>query len=344
MDVTTARKTFEIENNIQTVDPDEIFRYDEEKHNAQCDAKPWLKDPKYFKKVKISATALIKMIMHARSGGDLEVMGLMQGKIEGDTMIVMDSFALPVEGTETRVNAQVEAYEYMVQYLETVQQVGKMENALGWYHSHPGYGCWLSGIDVSTQLTNQQYQEPWLAVVIDPKRTISAGKVEIGAFRTYPKDYKPPDELPSEYQTIPLEKIEDFGVHCRAYYPLDISYFKSTLDAQLLDLLWNKYWVNTLSSSPIFANRSYTAGQIRDLAQKLEQAESQILHTPGKVHGTFTMGMGGSNDKDKEESQLSKLTKDGVKLTVEQVQGMMSQVLKDSLFNRPRHACQKMEE
>lgn len=57
---------------------------------------------------------------------------------------------------------------------------------LGWYHSHPGYGCWLSGIDVNTQMLNQQYQEPFVAVVIDPNRTMSAGKVEIGAFRTYP--------------------------------------------------------------------------------------------------------------------------------------------------------------
>ena len=54
-----------------------------------------------------------------------------------------------------------------------------------------------------------------MAVVIDPTRTVSAGKVEIGAFRTYPKDYKPPDEPVSEYQTIPLNKIEDFGVHCK---------------------------------------------------------------------------------------------------------------------------------
>jgi proteasome lid subunit RPN8/RPN11 len=45
-------------------------------------------------------------------------------------------------------------------------QVGRQENAIGWYHSHPGYGCWLSGIDVSTQMLNQQYQEPWLAVVV----------------------------------------------------------------------------------------------------------------------------------------------------------------------------------
>ena len=43
--------------------------------------------------------------MHARSGGDIEVMGLLQGKIENKTFIVMDTFALPVEGSETRVNA-----------------------------------------------------------------------------------------------------------------------------------------------------------------------------------------------------------------------------------------------
>ncbi len=62
-------------------------------------------------------------------------------------------------------------------------------------------------------MLNQTYQEPFLAVVIDPTRTVSAGKVEIGAFRTYPQGHKPPDEPPSEYQTIPLNKIEDFGVH-----------------------------------------------------------------------------------------------------------------------------------
>ena len=61
--------------------------------------------------------------MHARSGGNIEVMGLMQGKIDGNTMIIMDAFALPVEGTETRVNAQSEANEYMVQYLTTIRQV-----------------------------------------------------------------------------------------------------------------------------------------------------------------------------------------------------------------------------
>jgi len=46
--------------------------------------------------------------------------------------------------------------------------------------------------------------------------------------RSHPQDmcvaqnYKPPDEPASEYQTIPLEKIEDFGVHCKSYYALEV--------------------------------------------------------------------------------------------------------------------------
>ena len=67
------------------------------------------------------------------------------------------------------------------------------------------------------------------------------------------QNYKPPEESSQEYQSIPLDKIEDFGVHCKRYYSLDVSYFKSSLDSRLLDLLWNKYWVSTLSSSPLLA-------------------------------------------------------------------------------------------
>ena len=76
--------------------------------------------------MRISALALLKMAMHAKSGGNIEVMGVMQGKVLDDTFIVMDAFALPVEGTETRVNAQAEAYEYMVDFLET-NKVGSEE-------------------------------------------------------------------------------------------------------------------------------------------------------------------------------------------------------------------------
>ncbi|XP_009103210.1 COP9 signalosome complex subunit 5a [Brassica rapa] len=335
---TIARKTWELENNILTVKPpadsssDNIFHYDGAAHAKVLKEKPWATDPNYFKRVQISALALLKMVVHARSGGTIEIMGLMQGKTDGDTIIVMDAFALPVEGTETRVNAQADAYEYMVEYSQTNKLAGRLENVVGWYHSHPGYGCWLSGIDVSTQMLNQQYQEPFLAVVIDPTRTVSAGKVEIGAFRTYPEGHKISDDHVSEYQTIPLNKIEDFGVHCKQYYSLDITYFKSSLDSHLLDLLWNKYWVNTLSSSPLLGNGDYVAGQISDLAEKLDQAESQL------VQSWFGGKKASLHKKKKDELPLAKITRDSAKITIEQVHGLMSQVIKDILFISARQS------
>lgn len=327
MDGEMAQKTWEMSNSIEVVgNADDIYRFDKKQQQDILTAKPWEKDPHYFKHIRVSALALLKMVMHARSGGNLEVMGLLLGKVDGPTMIAMDSFALPVEGTETRVNAQAQAYEYMAAYTVSAQQVGRLENVIGWYHSHPGYGCWLSGIDVSTQMLNQQFQEPFVAVVIDPIRTISAGKVNLGAFRTYPKGYRPPDEGPSEYQSIPLNKIEDFGVHCKQYYSLEVSYFKSSLDRKLLESLWNKYWVNTLSSSNLLTNADYMTGQIFDLADKLEQSEAQL------GRGGFMLGI--DSQEKKSEDKLTKATKDGCKNTIEAIHGLMSQIIKDRLFNQ----------
>lgn len=55
-------------------------------------------------------------VIHARSGVPWEIMGLMQGKIIGNAFVIVDSFALPVQGTETRVNAAEAANEFMVEY------------------------------------------------------------------------------------------------------------------------------------------------------------------------------------------------------------------------------------
>ena len=252
-------------------------------------------------------------------------MGLMQGKIEGDTFVVTDAFRLPVEGTETRVNAADEANEYMAQYITSCRDNGRMENAVGWYHSHPGYGCWLSGIDVATQATQQQFQDPFLAVVIDPDRTISAGRVEIGAFRTYPEGHKPAGKsADDDYQSIPLGKVEDFGAHADRYYALDITHYKSTLDTHLLELLWNKYWVSTLSQSPLFTNREYSSKQMMDLSQKIREVEGELKRN-GRA-GVFTRP-GGKSD------QLEKAIRDSNTIVGEEVTGLLAGEVKAKLFH-----------
>ncbi|KDE08164.1 COP9 signalosome complex subunit 5 [Microbotryum lychnidis-dioicae p1A1 Lamole] len=346
----TASKTFELNNDIQTVDS--IFRHDQAEQRRQLAAQPWKKDPHYFQHVRISAVALIKMVMHARSGGQYEIMGLMQGKLDGDTMVVMDAFALPVVGTETRVNAQNDANEFMIQYIESSSAIGRLENIIGWYHSHPGYGCWLSGIDVQTQKIHQAFEDPFLAVVIDPNRTISAGRVEIGAFRTYPDNYTPPNAAASEYQSIPLNKVEDFGVHANSYYPLEISHFKSTRDTELLDKLWNKYWVTTLIQSPMVTNRAYTTAQLGDLVEKLSKTDSSVQHRCGigamsPIIAAARAKSRDSSSKDKdgtakkeEETPLARAVRDSNKMSAEASQNLIGMLIKDILFNGGRLAQQ----
>lgn len=40
--------------------------------------------------------------------------------------------------------------------LEMLKQTGRHEMVVGWYHSHPGFGCWLSGVDMNTQQSFEQ--------------------------------------------------------------------------------------------------------------------------------------------------------------------------------------------
>lgn len=312
------------------IDPkrDALYNYDAEAQKSIAKDKPWARDPNYFKHVRISAVALIKMTMHARSGGSLEVMGLMQGYIDGDTFVVTDAFRLPVEGTETRVNVQEEANEYLVEYLDLCRAQGRQENVVGWYHSHPGYGCWLSGIDVETEAMQQQFQDPFLAVVIDPDRTINAGKVDIGAFRTYPNSHKAEASggvTSDGFQAVPLAKAAEFGAHASRYYSLEVSHFKSTLDTHLLELLWHKYWVQTLSQSPLLTNRDYGNKQMLDLSSKIKEATANLVRNRGgQGHG------GSSAGKDK---AMEKLAQDTNLIASKERSGLMAGEIKARVFN-----------
>ncbi|KAF2087372.1 Mov34-domain-containing protein [Saccharata proteae CBS 121410] len=332
----SALKSWELENSIKLVDPtrDALYNYSTDDQKAINEARPWKENPHHFQKVRIGAVALLKMVMHARSGGSIEVMGLMLGSIHGDTFVVTDALRLPVEGTETRVNAQDEANEYMVEYLRRAREAGQLENAVGWYHSHPGYGCWLSGIDVGTQATQQMFSDPFLAVVIDPDRTISAGKVEIGAFRTFPEGYKDNSTTSGDgFQTIPLGKIEDFGAHSDRYYSLEVSHFKSSLDSKILESLWNKYWVGTLSSSPLLTNRDYVTNQITDLARKTNGA-----HFARASFGNPSMmsNMKRDHTNTRMEESLEKLAKASRKIAAEERTGLLAAEVKDKVFAVPR--------
>lgn len=52
----------------------------------------------------------------------------------------------------------------------------RTENVVGWYHSHPGFGCWLSSTDCNTAQIFEKECPRSVSVVIDPVQSVK-GKV-----------------------------------------------------------------------------------------------------------------------------------------------------------------------
>jgi 26S proteasome regulatory subunit N11 len=79
-----------------------------------------------------------------------EVMGLVLGEFVGDyTVTVVDVFAMPQHGTGVSAEAVDPVFQQIM--LEVLKQTDRPELVVGWYHSHPGLGCWMSGVDQNTQ-------------------------------------------------------------------------------------------------------------------------------------------------------------------------------------------------
>ena len=69
----------------------------------------------------------------------------------------------------------------------------------------------------------------------------------------------------------------------------------------------------------------FLVGQVRDLADKLESWDHNMSR------GSYAIEREGSDKKT--EDKLSKATKDSCKITTEVLHGIMTQVVKDKLFN-----------
>jgi 26S proteasome regulatory subunit N11 len=122
-----------------------------------------------FEKLDFRMLFLLKLVINfaGRAGVPLEVMGLMLGEfVDEYTVKVTDVFAMPQSGTGVSVEAVDPVFQ--ANMLEMLKQTDRHENAVGWYHSHPGFGCWLSSVDVNTHRSFEQLDKRNVAVVVDP--------------------------------------------------------------------------------------------------------------------------------------------------------------------------------
>eukprot|EP00928_Gymnodinium_smaydae_P017602 TRINITY_DN1672_c0_g2_i1.p1 TRINITY_DN1672_c0_g2~~TRINITY_DN1672_c0_g2_i1.p1 ORF type:complete len:341 (+),score=95.41 TRINITY_DN1672_c0_g2_i1:73-1023(+) len=205
--------------------------------------------PDTAEQVYISSLALLKMLKHGRAGIPMEVMGLMLGEFIDDyTIRCVDVFSMPQSGNSVSVEAVDPVFQ--TKMLDMLKQTGRPEMVVGWYHSHPGFGCWFSGTDVNTQQSFEQLNPRAVGVVIDPVQSVK-GKVVIDCFRCLnPQTImlgQEPRQTTSNIGHLNKPSITGLihGLN-RHYYSISINYRKNDLEQKMLLSLGRKKWQDGL--------------------------------------------------------------------------------------------------
>jgi len=237
--------------------------------------------------VHICSLPLLKMLKHGRAGVPMEVMGLMLGEFVDDyTVRVIDVFAMPQSGTGVSVEAVDPVFQ--TKMLDMLKQTGRPEMVVGWYHSHPGFGCWLSGVDINTQQSFEALNARAVAVVVDPIQSVK-GKVVIDAFRLINPQLM---MLGQE----PRQTTSNLGHHkpsiqalihglTKHYYSIAINYRKNELEQKMLLNLHKKKWTDGLTVQK-FDNHSHlnekTVQNLLELAKSYQKAVLEEDKPPEK--------------------------------------------------------------
>jgi len=259
----------------------------------------------------ISSLALLKMLKHGRAGVPMEVMGLMLGDfIDEYTVQVVDVFAMPQSGTGVSVEAVDPVFQ--TQMLDKLRQTNRPQMVVGWYHSHPGFGCWLSGVDVNTQQSFEQLNKRAVAVVIDPIQSVK-GKVVIDAFRLINPQQMMLGNAPRQ-TTSNLGHLKKPSIQAlihnlnRHYYSINIDYRKNDLEQKMLLNLHKKAWSQGLKVTKAEEHAKKNEQTVQSLLDFTKQYKKRLEEEEGKTpEDLVVMNVGKLDPKKHLESNIEEL-------------------------------------
>jgi len=145
------------------------------------------------KEILISPFVLAKILTVDSIEPTKESAGVLIGYLDddGETLVITDFDTGKQKQTSTFVVIDDEA---LVQIVEDLQLRDQNETIVGWAHTHPSYGCFMSGTDKSTQRTYQNLFPQAVALVVDPSKYYDSSQqkdLEIKFFRLINElDYK----------------------------------------------------------------------------------------------------------------------------------------------------------
>jgi 26S proteasome regulatory subunit N11 len=242
--------------------------------------------PDTCEKVHVSSLALLKMLKHGRAGVPMEVMGLMLGQfVDEYTINCVDVFAMPQSGTSVSVEAVDPVFQ--TKMLDMLQQTGRGEMVVGWYHSHPGFGCWLSGTDINTQSSFEALNPRAVALVVDPIQSVK-GKVVIDCFRLINPQLMMLGHEPRQSTSIlghlnkPSIQALIHGLN-RHYYSLVIDYRKNELEEQMLMNLNKRNWTTGLLLNKFEDHQTSNEVVVDQMLKLTKEYNDRVVAEEGKT-------------------------------------------------------------
>ena len=161
--------------------------------------------------VSIEQGVLDKVMERAQSSEN-EIIGILVGIIEDHTIVISDA----ISGEQEQEIARATLPPTTIAKVTDRILKGEIEGRIvGWYHSHPGFGIFMSHTDINTQKNLQQFSAKVTALIVDPDDedfgffTLhgDAGVVQLEKDQVHvfsegeekiPKDFEEPPKVPKK--------------------------------------------------------------------------------------------------------------------------------------------------
>ena len=186
------------------------------------------------------------------------------------------------------------------QMLDMLKQTGRPEMVVGWYHSHPGFGCWLSGTDMNTQSSFEALNPRAVALVVDPIQSVK-GKVVIDCFRLINPRLmmmgQEPRQTTSNIGHLNKPSISALihGLN-RHYYSIVIDYRKNELEEQMLMNLHKTKWTTGLTLSRFEDLQKSNADTLSKMKTLARDYGARVADEEGKTETELVVENAGKVD------------------------------------------------
>lgn len=154
-------------------------------------------------------------VMEEAKVTDKEIIGILIGNIKDHTIVIEDAISGEHESHNTRAALPPQTIAKVTDKILKKEVKGRI---VGWYHSHPGFGIFMSQTDINTQKNLQQFSSKVTALIVDPDdedfgfftlhETEGVVQLDEDQVHIYEEDdEKIPEEF-SEPPKVPKKKVE----------------------------------------------------------------------------------------------------------------------------------------